>query len=169
MERKEAIEAGLKIYDGKLCEKHNTTQRYVTSYNCVQCTQERTNNRSPEILKKYYYSDKGKKYFKKYRNSEVNRAIQNRWKKKDYEKRPEQYFEYNLKRYNITADEYWQMFEEQNGVCKVCNEEPGDKKLAVDHCHDTGEVRGLLCSRCNTALGLLREDKNIMKSLMEYI
>jgi hypothetical protein len=65
-------------------------------------------------------------------------------------------------RYGITAAEYDRMFAEQHGVCAICGK-PADatqpkhwgRKLAVDHCHDTGKVRGLLCFSCNTGVGLL--------------
>lgn len=43
------------------------------------------------------------------------------------------------------------------------------KKLCVDHCHETGEVRGLLCSKCNTAIGMFQEDINVMYRAIEYL
>lgn len=169
MDRIQAIKNKTKIYNGKICSKHNTTERYVSSYHCVYCTQESTNNRDPNVYKKYLKSEKGRKFITQWRRSTTNRSIQNRWKKKHYESKPEQYFGYGLKKYNLTTDEYWKMFEKQGGVCKVCEEPPTVRKLAVDHDHRTGEVRGLLCGKCNTALGLLREDKNIIDKLKEYV
>ena len=63
-------------------------------------------------------------------------------------------------RYGITLDEYAAMLEKQGGKCAVCGELPGDNvrahwggKLCIDHCHDTGKVRGLLCNDCNLAVG----------------
>lgn len=61
------------------------------------------------------------------------------------------------------------MLEEQGGVCYICKQEPGERRLAVDHNHETGNNRKLLCSKCNTALGLVNEDVNIMKRLIDYI
>lgn len=63
------------------------------------------------------------------------------------------------KRYGITPEQYDQMLSEQQGVCAICNSTPESdrnrelQRLAVDHDHDTGEVRGLLCARCNLSLG----------------
>lgn len=54
--------------------------------------------------------------------------------------------------YGITLDEYERLFIEQNGLCAICKAEPIKYKLAVDHDHDTGAVRGLLCPPCNRAL-----------------
>lgn len=55
--------------------------------------------------------------------------------------------------YRITREVYEQMLTDQGGVCKICKRPPLNRQLAVDHDHDTGAVRGLLCTRCNTALG----------------
>ena len=64
-------------------------------------------------------------------------------------------------RYSITLEEYDQMFEDQNGKCKICGtEENGNKRFSVDHDHETGKVRGLLCYRCNTSLGWFEKNKD---------
>ena len=56
--------------------------------------------------------------------------------------------------YGITIEDYETMFANQNGVCKICQKTcKSGKNLAVDHCHKTGKVRGLLCATCNTSLG----------------
>jgi hypothetical protein len=62
------------------------------------------------------------------------------------------------------------MLLEQDGVCAICG---GDcmtgKSLAVDHDHDTGKIRGLLCQRCNQAIGLLDHDVDKMLSAITYL
>jgi hypothetical protein len=73
------------------------------------------------------------------------------------------------KRFGITIDDYDKMFAAQSGVCAACHGKPGQRALAVDHCHEPGLVRGLLCHPCNTALGLLRECPNRMNALKDYI
>jgi hypothetical protein len=62
----------------------------------------------------------------------------------------------------------------QRGVCAVCGHPPNSYQrrkasLAVDHDHATGTVRGLLCGRCNTALGLLGEDSAVIVKLFNYL
>lgn len=52
--------------------------------------------------------------------------------------------------YGITIEEFDEMMSRQSSKCMICK--AGDKRLLVDHCHDTGKVRGLLCHRCNTGL-----------------
>ena len=66
--------------------------------------------------------------------------------------------------YGITVDDYEKLLETQNGVCAICQQPPNNnpkrrqprvrpqRLLVVDHCHETGKVRGLLCNRCNTGL-----------------
>jgi len=63
------------------------------------------------------------------------------------------------------------MFQEQNGVCAICGCK-GDgrwKTLCVDHNHDTGNVRGLLCRSCNTALGQMKDDPSLLRNAVLYL
>ena len=74
-------------------------------------------------------------------------------------------------RYGITLSQYNTMFREQKGCCKICGTHQTNltKSLNVDHCHTTGEVRGLLCHSCNTMLGLAYDNKQILKNAIEYL
>lgn len=72
-------------------------------------------------------------------------------------------------RYGITPTEFAARYKKQGGCCGICQQTPGIKGLAVDHCHETGHVRGLLCGRCNTAIGLMRDDPDILRSAIEYL
>jgi hypothetical protein len=84
---------------------------------------------------------------------------------------------YLKRNYGITIEVYEQMLESQGGVCKICKnpEFEVDKKkgklkdLAVDHCHTTGKVRGLLCGRCNTSLGKFKDDPALLRSAILYL
>ncbi len=72
-------------------------------------------------------------------------------------------------KYGITADEFKQMFETQQGKCSICSEEPKTKRgLHVDHDHETGKVRGLLCHGCNVALGSFK-DVTLLNKAIEYL
>jgi len=84
----------------------------------------------------------------------------------------------DLKRkYGITLKQYNKLLEEQDHKCLICglpstaiDKRTGQpRQLAVDHDHSTNKVRGLLCSNCNTALGLLNEDRDRIYKLLEYI
>ena len=73
-----------------------------------------------------------------------------------------------MKLYNITIEDYDIMMELQDGVCAICGEED-TKRLAVDHDHITGKVRGLLCSKCNHAIGLFLDSKKLLQNAIEYL
>jgi len=87
-----------------------------------------------------------------------------------YRKNRERVRNENLKRlYSIDSKEYSRMLEQQKGCCAICKSPPGKKFLAVDHCHKTGRVRGLLCFRCNTGLGGLRDSQKILLEAIQYL
>lgn len=74
-------------------------------------------------------------------------------------KNPHKVREYELRnRYGITPEDYDRMLEEQGGVCAICEGAcPTGRRLAVDHDHETGRVRGLLCVNCNQRLAWLEQ------------
>lgn len=69
-------------------------------------------------------------------------------------------------RYGIEPERYEEMRNEQDGKCAICF---SVKELVVDHNHDTGEIRSLLCHLCNRALGFLQDDFNIVSNAAEYL
>lgn len=75
-----------------------------------------------------------------------------------------------LRRYGLTEADYEAMQIAQGFRCAICHSTPPPgERLAVDHCHDTGAVRGLLCRRCNTGIGLLRDDPQILSAAVAYL
>jgi len=78
-----------------------------------------------------------------------------------------------LRRYGLTEEQYNLLVEKQKGKCAICKT-PGSEsrfgKLDVDHDHTSGNfVRGLLCHRCNTAIGLFRESPEILSAAINYL
>ena len=75
------------------------------------------------------------------------------------------------KAYGITLEEYNIMFEEQKGCCSICGDHQSSmlKSLSVDHCHETGRIRGLLCKNCNTSLGQFKDNIAILFKAIEYL
>lgn len=72
--------------------------------------------------------------------------------------------------YGLSAEEYDALLVKQGGKCAICRNRPKTKRLAVDHSHKTGEVRGLLCSRCNHDLmGAAWDSLNMAVALVHYI
>lgn len=72
-------------------------------------------------------------------------------------------------KYGLTLEDYNNLLEKQNKVCAICEQPPSKQFLYVDHCHATGRVRGLLCNRCNTALGLLNDSVELFERSIEYL
>ena len=68
------------------------------------------------------------------------------------------------------------LYAEQNGCCAICNRpisllfgKTKKGKAHVDHCHTTGNVRGLLCTKCNTLLGMSEDNKEVLIAALEYL
>jgi hypothetical protein len=82
---------------------------------------------------------------------------------------------HRIVRFGITREQFQELCKKQNNRCAICGEfEPGfrdgvRKELAIDHNKITGKNRGLLCSRCNTAIGLMREDIGILQKAIDYL
>jgi hypothetical protein len=93
------------------------------------------------------------------------------WAAKNRDKRLKKLREIHLRnKFGLTPDEYERILEAQGGVCGLCESPPSPGiSLHVDHDHGTGEIRGLLCVRCNNALGLFREDADLLKRAARYV
>jgi hypothetical protein len=127
----------------------------------------------------YRCKDCMKKYRKKrYLNPKTRRNLLNAsaaWR----DRNPNADANKHLKRkYGISLEEYNYMFELQKGLCGICGKKEstrrrkktqGDERLAVDHCHETGVVRGLLCFKCNTAMGSLGDNEEMVMRVIFYL
>ena len=73
-------------------------------------------------------------------------------------------------RYGITLEDYALMLAEQGGVCAICGTPPSEARvLDVDHCHESGTVRGLLCRSCNLCLGRMSDDPDLLRRAADYL
>jgi hypothetical protein len=122
--------------------------------------------------KRKYYREYRRKY--RLRNSLQERESQKKYRDNNKDKRKNGML---LWRFDITLEEYQVLFEAQGGVCKICSNPETAKKnkseevrmLAVDHDHNTGKVRGLLCARCNTQLGHYEKTKPRAQEFENYL
>ena len=77
-----------------------------------------------------------------------------------------------LHRYGITNADYEEMLTAQRGLCKICGNPStgkGKYRLSVDHCHETGKVRGLLCLLCNSGLGKFKDSPSLLDRAISYL
>lgn len=73
-------------------------------------------------------------------------------------------------KYGLTTEDYEGILKHQEGVCAICKSRPSKRKaLAVDHNHQTGEVRGLLCDKCNRGIGHFDDDKSLLQEAIDYL
>jgi hypothetical protein len=74
-------------------------------------------------------------------------------------------------RYGLSQSEYLEIYHSQQSMCAGCGIHESDCRIAhaIDHNHNTGEVRGLLCNSCNRGLGLLKDDPDLLEHLASYL
>jgi len=146
----EAKRQGLtQYYTGKPCKNGHVATRYTKTSRCSECKKNNDTNS---------YTGYNTAQLK-YRNSEKGKENRYRlWLKF---------------KYGITPEQWNVMYTKQNGCCAICKKQSGklksNRKLAVDHCHDTNIIRGLLCQACNTAIGKLHHDITILQNAIDYL
>ena len=116
----------------------------------------------------YNVTDKKKNYFKEWylANKEKRAEIYKNYRATH----KAEHREYILKRtYGISLVDYKFLLDKQEGRCAICREKPGKRKLSVDHDHVTGNVRGLLCSKCNSFIGLANDEINKLNNAIRYL
>lgn len=136
---------------------------------CIPCNKERQKvyqarwrAKNPEKVREYKRNH-ARRYYA--RNKEAKQEYWRSYRRKN----PDVSLRSGLKyRYGLSLDQFREMESRQAGLCLACGRRP-KSPLVIDHCHDTGEVRGLLCRGCNTALGLTAEDPKILRGLATYL
>jgi len=107
------------------------------------------------------------------KNKDKIRAYFREWDRQNPEKRKRYQRAKLLSRYGITIDDYDLMMERQDGACAICGATEAAASrfhsFAVDHDHETGIVRGLLCIACNRAIGLLGDDPDLLRKAALYV
>lgn len=69
----------------------------------------------------------------------------------------------------MTPEEFDALSAIQGNVCAICGGTDKKKRLAIDHDHSSGQIRGLLCGKCNASLGLFRDSVDILRSAIKYL
>jgi hypothetical protein len=125
-----------------------------------------------EYNRKYYQANKEKRkqQFRKYReeNAEYFRNYMREYQLKNKDALSESRRAW---RYGMTVDEMNERLEEAGDICPICHAAYGTEttKKCIDHCHETGEIRGIICNKCNIAAGMLQDDVQAVKRLAEYL
>ena len=173
-------------YTGKPCKKGHIGLRYASSGNCVQCIEEQRgvifdkhkDRFSPENLKRSNEAMQAGKmtytptepcpkgHLERYtlNNNCVqcnNQSQKNRKEKLKWAR--------IKKLYGMSMDDFNAMMIAQNNQCAICCVGLNQKNTHIDHCHATGKVRSLLCSRCNQAIGLIDESIERVEKIKTYL
>lgn len=94
------------------------------------------------------------------------------WVRDRSDESPQSSFKQVCKKHGITVKQYDEMYERQKGCCAICGVfkfNRGKHRLVIDHCHNTGVVRGLLCNHCNVGLGFFRDRVDTLAAAIQYL
>lgn len=124
------------------------------SYRCKDCAKKASKDwrglnpeKSREKIKELFLLNKDKYY-----NSHKDRQLE--------------------KKYSITRESYEQMLHDTGGQCRICSRVFGTRaytKPVIDHCHETGKTRGLICRQCNIGLGAFRDNTDALTNAIKYL
>lgn len=148
-------------------------KEYSRKYNAKYTPLHREHKQKYDVEYRKKNKEKYKEYSKKWslEHPERTKEIQKEWRVKNPERFKEMILKGILKRiYGLTVEEYNQMFVDQNGVCAICKKSPvNNRRLCVDHNHETGKIRGLLCDNCNLMLGNADDNINTLTNAIDYL
>lgn len=99
------------------------------------------------------------------------RRAEKRWRKDNPDKVALMQRKQQLKKYGLSLEDYQAMLTAQKHCCAICNKHQNNfkRKFAIDHNHITHKNRGLLCHKCNLAIGYLNEDVSVLDRIREYL
>lgn len=144
------------------CPEHPGREAFVRGV-CKSCYDKLLRAENPE------YAARQRENVRKWvrENRARNNAINLAWTKKQG---PLYGRARKLSKYGLTIDDYDRMFAAQSGACNICRKPPKQgKSLHVDHCHDTGRIRGLLCFRCNFGLSFFFDDADTVARALTHL
>jgi len=123
------------------------------------------------VRKKVWYAKNREAVIAKVKNwQSENRVRYNAYQRTYRSTRTLEMREGHLRRtFGITQGDYEELLARQGGGCAICGKKPGKISLHVDHDHETGEIRGLLCVGCNNALGQLHDDPVLLSRATDYV
>ena len=175
-------------FTGKDCVRGHQSPRYTSSGNCVQCIADKRNQ--PEIRSKgkprvseentrrsrmalssgetTYRPERPCKHGHLIRCVTTHNCV-SCWKEEAERNKYLRRWNQIKKKYGLSKEGFFEILSAQDHACPICKSEVSEAKSHVDHCHSTGKVRGILCSRCNQAIGLFKEDIGAMVMAIRYL
>lgn len=160
---------------------HGTNSTYTNhKCRCELCKEaarqyNRERLKNPEVRQRSL--ERGKRWQdvdpERYRQKNKRQApARKAWRARNPDKSREIAARYNLRaklrECGLTEEEYLLIFNATDGRCAICRS-PDNRRLSIDHCHNSGSVRGLLCRKCNMGLGCFSDDPEILKRAIAYL
>jgi hypothetical protein len=144
-------------------QKERTELRERGLKKCIDCAQ-------VKALSEFYVASRNGSHQPNCKPCGTKRVA--KWKAANPERAKKMYRASHIKKaYGLTPEAYDKMYAEQKGACAICRTHSSElpRGLAIDHDHETNEVRGLLCHECNAGIGMLGDDPVNIKSALEYL
>jgi len=147
----------------KSCEY--CSKLFLTKHNAKHCSSKCSNkNWQKNNKERYKTSKKEAQNKRKLDNPEKYYAERRKNARKN------QKWSYIKRQYNLTKDQYFLMLDLQNSRCKICNNIfENSAKTHIDHDHNTGKVRGILCQKCNHGLGMFNDNIQLFYNAIQYL
>lgn len=175
---------GLIYFQGKSCKRNHNSLRYTKGGQCIECMElakgkainprQRSNINHLNSLKAAnegkttYIPEKACKHGHLLRFVNSNNCVECDILQREKHKLTQKFLRIK-KEYNLSKEEYLNLVKSQNSSCKLCDNFIEDHfKLHIDHCHNTKIVRGLLCNKCNQAIGLFNDNSELMRKAALY-
>ncbi|MDB9868958.1 endonuclease VII domain-containing protein [Pseudomonadales bacterium] len=163
-------------FTGKNCKNGHLSKRRAADNKCLLCDSDKAKSRRANPKKNLAINDRRRRL----RNGNPEKTKnQNALRRKAYKADPELKdkikFSHWKKRFGVDQDMYKKILKQQKYLCAICRKEESTKRkdrlisLSIDHCHETGSIRGLLCRRCNVALGLAKDNADILIKAANYL
>ena len=144
-------------------------------YRCKECIKKRERNRIRNRTEYFKERDQSpqKKHYVKERTKKLSAEgyYKEKWVNTPTEERRAVAEKAKYRKYGLSKKKFDEMLKAQNGSCAICGRIPNgrERALAIDHDHDTGQVRGLLCGKCNLGLGYFQDDVSLLKKAHTYL
>jgi DNA mismatch repair ATPase MutL len=126
--------------------------------------------------REYYEANKEKSRKKRKDWNDANRDKMNEYNKAYREKNHDKSRHRTVKyKYGLTSSEYDSLVEQSGGTCPICGilfdwiDRHKANRPCVDHCHESGKIRGLICGKCNAALGMFYDDISILEKAIQWL
>ena len=109
----------------------------------------------------------------RYRTTEYRAEQRKKWDDRSPERKEKYRWSYIMRNYGLAKEDFESMLDGQENKCAICKFEFHDEKQStrphIDHCHDSGNIRGLLCNNCNTGLGQFKDNPSLLQSAIRYL